>query len=232
VNDKYIRTGDIDAARKLITTYHYSRRMPGCIILTATVHLGGGLFGDCGEPIAAITFSNPTAKWSEQILELSRLVRINDTDYLLTQLISFACKEIHRRREYDLLISFADKTHGHHGGIYQAASWFYAGMRKGAMDGLIINDKFLPGRTCNARFNTRSPERLKKLHSQWNIKPHYDEGKYLYWKPLNRSGIRKAKRLGLTLNKYPKPDAAEVSKVIHPGSAGKGKVQFLDAANV
>lgn len=35
--------------------------------------------------------------------------------------------------------------------------------------------------------------------------PHFDSGKYLYWKALSKAGKRKADRLGLKALPYPKP---------------------------
>ena len=38
-----------------------------------------------------------------------------------------------------------------------------------------------------------------------DIQPHYDAGKYLYWRALTKEGERMAKRLKLERNEYPKP---------------------------
>jgi hypothetical protein len=43
------------------------------------------------------------------------------------------------------------------------------------------------------------------------IEAHYDKGKYLYWKALNRKGKLLAKQLGLQSNPYPKPDWDKVT---------------------
>ena len=116
----------------------------------------------------------------------------------LSGLIS-ATVRLCRRRGHDLLVSFADSTHGHHGGIYQAASWNYAGKRDKTVDGCIINGVFIAGRSCNSRWGTRSPVKLAvKLRTR--VIPHYDEGKHLYWKPLNRKGREKARRLKIALS--------------------------------
>jgi len=73
------------------------------------------------------------------------------------------------------------------------------------MDGVMINGIFRPGRSLNASFSTRSPIKLRSILHDQIIEPHYDMGKYLYWKALNRSGEVKAKRLKLEKNKYEKP---------------------------
>jgi hypothetical protein len=69
----------------------------------------------------------------------------------------------------------------------------------------VVDGRFVPGRSANSRWGTRSPSRLAALGV--DAEPHYDEGKFLYWKPLNRAGKAKARRLGLECQTYPKPDA-------------------------
>ena len=125
----------------------------------------------------------------------------------MTSLISFACNRL-RGHGWSLLVSFADWTHTHHGGVYQAASWAYAGCRDRSMDGLIIGGVFRPGRACDSAFGTRSPSKMAVRLPGVTIEAHYDEGKHCYWRALNRAGHKKAKRLELGTLPYPKPDHA------------------------
>lgn len=201
----HLRVGDFDAAAQLVRQHHYTGRPAGNVQMVAVWHEGGGLFGDFGEPVAALTFSIPPTRWSEEVWELSRLVRKPSCKEPLTGLISAACRAAKFRRAH-LLVSFADRTAGHHGGIYQAASWRYAGCRDRAMDGLVIDGTFVPGRTCNSIYGTRSVARLLELRGIAS-EAHYDEGKHLYWRALTREGERRAERLGLEAQPYPKPRA-------------------------
>lgn len=199
-----------DHADQLIREYHYSQR-PVNSIYTFTWHRPRtSVFFDgelVGKAEAASVFSTPPTRWSETVLELLRLVRTEEDDLPpLTSFLSECVSYIKRDGKFDLLISFADSTQDHHGGIYQAASWNYHGKRNRAMDGLIIDGEFVPGRTCNFRYGTRSPVKLAKLRPLLDVQPHYDEGKHLYWKPLNRRGKRKASILELEQNEYPKPE--------------------------
>ena len=174
----HFRVGDFDAAERLVKEWHYSHRMAGNVQLVGTWHEDGGLFGDYGPAIAAVTFSIPPTRWSEPVWELSRLVRTDDAQISLSGLISQAISFMRRARPCDLLVSFADNTQGHHGGIYQACSWFYAGKRDRANDGCIIEGVFHPGRSLNSRYGTRSAEKLKAIVGTEAIEPHYDEGKF------------------------------------------------------
>jgi hypothetical protein len=195
-----------DELLPLIRAFHYSRRIPSNPQHCFAVRKPGGLFGENGEAVAGIIFSLAQAKWSEPVLELSRLVRSPEYKEPLTKLIAFSVEWL-KRNKWDLVISYADWTQTHHGGIYQAASWLYDGKRDRAMDGLIVNGVFVPGRSCNASYGSRSPEKVSAILPGQQVEPHYDEGKHLYWKPLSRTGKKQAIRLGLKSLKYPKPNA-------------------------
>jgi hypothetical protein len=202
----HFQTGQESEAAYLVMRYHYSRRMPSAIQLVGTFHRDGGLFGDSGEAVAACIFSIPPTRWAEPVWELSRLVRADGVRVPLSRLIKLTCVYVKRKGLCDLLVSFADWTQRHHGGIYQAASWKYAGQRDPRMDGVFINGQFVTGRNCNRRWGTQSPDKLVGVLGRDNsIEPHYDEGKHLYWKALNSAGEAKAKKLGLESLPYPKP---------------------------
>jgi hypothetical protein len=204
----HFRVGHMEDAERLILKHHYSRRMAGNIQYVCTWHTPGGLFGDYGEPVAACTFSIPPTRWALPVLELSRLVRVPELKDTLTSFLSLACNMLKRRGE-TLLVSFADNTQGHHGGVYQAASWNFSTYREPRMDGLLINGQFVPGRSCNSRWGTRSPTRLaERLGDSHAIEPHMDAGKFLYWKALNAKGRHNARLLDLGKTAYPKPALA------------------------
>lgn len=202
----YFQMGLKDKGIALVRQYHYSHRPPANIQFVGTLHEKGGLLGDTGRAVAAIFFSIPPTRWKEPVLELSRLVRRDDCQIPLTRLVSLACRYLKKTRRVDLIISYADATMGHHGGIYQACSWNYSGQRDSQNDGVIIAGRFIPGRTCGSLYGTRSVSKLRKLKPRWTIEPHYDRGKHLYWRALQKTGKAKADRLGLLCLPYPKPN--------------------------
>lgn len=205
----FFADGQTDAAARLVKSFHYSKRTPSNVQFLGTWHYSGGLFGDFGEAAAACFFSIPGTRWGQEVWELSRLVRDDKLTVPLSGLISQTIQAIKRSRKHPgLLVSFADATQRHHGGIYQAASWNYAGRRKAAMDGLLIEGKFVPGRSCNSQYGTRSPTKLAAIFPDLGIQPHYDEGKHLYWKAIDKAGTKAAAALGLACLPYPKPRAA------------------------
>jgi hypothetical protein len=140
-------------------------------------------------------------------------------------LISRTVKELRKRPDCPAVaVSYADSTQGHHGGVYQAASWNYSCQRAASNDGLMVNGEFIPGRSCNARWGTRSMEKLGAEHPDWTIEIHWDLGKHLYWIPLTKDGKRVAAELGLEKNPYPKPNpASEVTPATRqPSQVGEG----------
>lgn len=203
----HFRIGEEAAAQALVKHFHYSRRWPSNVQVVGTWHEAGGLFGDRGNPVAACVFAIPPTRWAEPVLELARLVRRDDRPVPLTGLIGKTVDWC-RKQGADVIVSFADWTQHHHGGIYQAASWNYAGCRDRACDGILLDGVFWPGRSCNSKWSTRSPDRLREIMPGRQIEPHYDEGKHLYWRALSRAGKKQAARLGLASLPYPKPEKA------------------------
>lgn len=193
-----------DEVWPLVRDHHYSGRMPANIQHCYAMREGGGLFGDFGEVVAAVVFTIPPTRWSEDVIELARLVRLPDATAPLSRLIGFACDRL-RLHGHALVVSFADWTQRHHGGVYQAAGWNYDGLRDRRMDGVVHNGTFIPGRSANSRWGTRSPDRLADRGI--TVEPHYDEGKHLYWRALCVAGKTRARRLGLRSLPFPKPAA-------------------------
>lgn len=205
----YFHHGQRDEVFRLIKRYHYSHTIPGGIKFVGSFHEAGGLLGNKGRAVAGVCFSHSPTGWSEKVCELCRLVRRDDFDSVpLSRLVSLSMKHLRRVREQineDLVVSYADSTHGHHGGIYQACSWNYARWRKSTRD-FLVNGKFMSNRAVIDVFGTASFSFLKERHPDLDIKLHYGQGKYLYWKTLCKSGEKKAARLGLKKLPYPKPN--------------------------
>lgn len=193
------RIDDREGGKNLILRYHYSGTFHPVYVLMGTAHLAG-------EIVAACCFRTPAARWKIPVLELARLVRKEGVAVPLTWLIGKTVKAIKQAGAYDILISYADKIHGHHGGIYQAASWNFSRCTPRQNDGLVVDGKFIAGRACNNRFGTRSATKVKLILPTSSIEPHFDEGKFLYWKALSKKAYAQARDdLGLEDDEYPKP---------------------------
>jgi hypothetical protein len=208
--DLHFAVGRTDDANTLVKLHHYSARPPANVQVVGTWHEDGGLFGDRGNAVAACYFSIPGTRWSEHVLELSRLVRTPAMTAPISRLVALTVQHVAYAKAADLVVSFADWTQGHHGGVYQACSWSYAGRRERRQDGMLVDGVFVPGRSCNSRWGTRSPSKLTDILAGHTVEPHYDEGKHLYWRALNKRGRKQAERLGLASLPYCKPTVQSI----------------------
>mgnify|MGYP003635791344 FL=1 len=227
---EYVMTGATpDEVWPLVRDFHYTGRMPSVSLHYYAVRERGGLFGDYGERIwAAAVAGLPSNKWSEPVIQLTRLVRHPEYKEPMSALIGFMCRNLRRNGKF-LAVSYADQQQEHHGGVYQAAGWNYNGQTKVNMAGLVVDGEVIHGRSCVRRWGTRSPNKLRSLLPGKTIEAHYDEGKHLYWKPLNVAGKTRAKRLGLKSLPYPKPDNA-ACPLDEPAPAGESVAQPHEAA--
>lgn len=207
------RLGQRDAARQLVLSFHYSRRAKD----------GGRTIGTFHRPdkhglcVAACIFHEPPSIWRERVLDLHRLVRRPRHAVPLSRLISLTCKAVKRAGIADLLISYADSTQGHHGGVYQASGWSFHGRRPAKVDGYIDPaGNFIPARTATEKLGCNRKAELVAR----GFTLHWDKGKYLYWRALTPSGMAKAARLGLQSNPYPKP---RIRGAARPGGHGNGQ---------
>jgi len=192
----------------LILNHHYSHRLPAgvCLVVSARVK---------NKPVATCYFTSLSmGHWSESVIELIRLVKKDGIKLNLTQLISYGMK--HLKKKHNLVISYADFSQHHHGGIYQACSWNFHDKRNKRLEGYVVDGDYIPTRNYNQtlikKYGTCS---LNTIKDNPNIKPVYGEGKFLYWKALNKQGIQKAKRLGLQSNPYPKPGKIKTDRLIY-----------------
>lgn len=192
----------LEACKSLVYEKHYSHRLPTVVKLcyAATVYSPGR------EVKACTIFSRPVGRWeTANLWELTRLVRQPNFDVPLTRLISKAVGYIRSQRGTELLISFADVEEDHHGGIYQACSWLYDGLRGSRIDGFNIDGEFVTARQCNHVYGTSSVEELLRTLPDSVVVPHFDAGKHCYWKALSKTGMQLAISLGLGSAPYPKP---------------------------
>lgn len=206
-------------AKLLVEEFHYSQKMPPCFYC-ASWHYKGGLFGNRGQIIAAATFASPVAYHeslfaNSPMLELKRLVRHETLEVPpLSGLIAQACRRIKELHLAELLISYADIGEIHHGGIYQACSWFYHGERKASKDMYVsINGRKVGTRGLGSTFGTHNIERLQQHLPSSKIEPYMDQGKHLYWRPLTKAGVKLAKELKFKKLPYPKPAKAQKEEV-------------------
>jgi hypothetical protein len=212
----------------LVRDYHYSRRSAGLVRHAFAWRRPGGLFGETGEPVAGITYSQPVNRnFPAASAELSRLVRRDDFSGNLSAFVTWTLRWLRANTETPFILSYADTTHNHHGGIYQACGFVYVGATSPGHIGFSCPDgTFVHGRICNSRFNTRSVEAVAKIKPDW--RPVYGEAKHLYIFPLRQRWSTIARRQGWESKPYPKPTAARLLDA--PVPSGASEARTLGAA--
>lgn len=115
---------------------------------------------------------------------------------LLTEAIAASLASLRKVTECQAVVSFADPNHGHHGGIYQAASWIYTGQSEETRVYITEDGRTLSRRSFHSGSTSLVP----------NIKPQRLAGKHRYVRCLTRTSRRLLNRAPVA---YPK--AAEVA---------------------
>lgn len=219
--------GNYSDACRLVYEYHYSHNMPTslCMVLNVLAYENGIPFASCSFGYGVGRWGNnggQDARGGVQLLELVRLVKSpNSPSFHLSSLVSYGISRIKETRKHDLVISYADPTQDHHGGIYQACSWLYHGVTstpklKVTVDGREYNTRTLGHLARNAKLMHVLPRetRWAMLFPNKKITIEKQPCKHIYWKPLNRRGRKTGAELGLCDRPYPKP------KREHEGDTG------------
>ena len=132
---------DHDAAKFAVEHWHYSRVLPTGKLVKV------GVWED-GRFIGAILFSRGASPYlgnaydldHVEVAELTRIA-MRDHEQPVTQAVARALKLLRQIAPgVRLVVSFADPTQGHHGGIYQAGNWLYTGQS------LPVDEYYVNGR--------------------------------------------------------------------------------------
>lgn len=211
LNGLIFTTADREEAEPFIEKWHYSGSLNASMERAFTMRTPGGLFGDRGEILACCCFSHPVnrnAKAGE--VELIRLARIEDPpdELKLSFLVSRSLRWLRLNTDYKMVVSYADSTHEHHGGIYQATNFYYVAVSKGSIQGFRNPEtgEYLHKRSAYGRFGTSS-EKYMKYEEGWESVRSKD--KYLYVFPLVKKMKRRLALLaeyGYKPLPYPKPE--------------------------
>lgn len=117
-----------DAAKYACINWHYS----GCVPVGKLVKVGAW---EHGKFIGVVMFGrgatpNLGRPYNLAQFECVELVRIALTEHEspVSRIAALAMKFLHKANpKLRLIVSFADQSQGHHGGIYQAGNWVYNG---------------------------------------------------------------------------------------------------------
>jgi hypothetical protein len=193
------------AAKYACEHWHYSGSVP----VPPLVKVG---VWECGDFIGVILFSrgannNMLKPFGLSVTEGCELTRVALTSHVapVSRIIKIALKFLQANSPgLRLIVSFADPSEGHHGGIYQAGGWIYTGRQQDSIEWLAPDGKIWHGRMVKAkgwtvchgvRCKTWKPEQCTKV-----VKP----GKHRYLMPLDPEMRAKILPLAQPYPKRPK----------------------------
>jgi len=189
------------AARYAVLNWHYSQTMP----IAKTVRLGvwwDDVFK--GAVIFARACRNQHLMFGikkEEVCELARVALDDHAGFHVTAVVARALKKLRQRCPgLRVVVSFADPSEGHRGGIYQAGNWIYLG-RSAPVQVLMHQGKKLHRRNYTGVAFGR-PKATPPRGSVWVTTP----GKYRYVYPLDRPTRR---RLVKQSQPYPELNPAD-----------------------
>lgn len=185
-----------EAAKYACEHWHYSRCLPAGKLVKV------GAWED-GKFIGVVLFSrgatphiaSPYGLTQFEVCELTR-VALCSHKAPVSRVLSIAIRFLKQCSPgLRLIVSYADKDQGHHGGIYQATNWVYTGLQNADSRGaFIVKGKKVHPRSIGAKGGVQSLDWIRK-----NLDPHATEyitqGKHKYVMPLDDEMRAKIGRL-------------------------------------
>jgi hypothetical protein len=196
-----------DAAKYACENWHYSRCIPKSKLSKVGVwendkFIGVVIFG-CG---ATPNLGKPYNLEQNQCIELVRIA-LTKHQTPVSRIVSIAIKLMHRSNpNLRLIVSFADVSQGHHGGIYQAGNWIYSGTGNEAKF-YMIKGKLTHPRTLGLAGLIQNLDGAKKRDP--NASVVIVPGKHRYLMPLNNEMRAKISHL---VKPYPKREKGQDSE--------------------
>ena len=152
-----------EAAEYACRHWHYSKRMPAGKLVKIGVwedgqYVGCVLFGRGGNN----RIGQPFGLNQTEVVELVRIA-LRQHEAPVSRIGAIAVRMLKKQSPgLRLLVSYADPDEGHHGGIYQAMGWLYAGSSVPQRE-LRVEGKWMHKRTASSLYGTASPGLIKQM---------------------------------------------------------------------
>jgi hypothetical protein len=149
------------AAKYAVEHWHYSQRMPSGKLVRVGVwendqYIGCVLFGRG----AIYRIGSPFGVGQTEAVELVRVALCRHVTPV-SRIVAIAVNMLHKQSPgLRVIVSYADESHGHHGGIYQAMNWVYLGPVTMPTN-VIVNGRPQHRRSAHAAYGTYSIEWLR-----------------------------------------------------------------------
>ena len=212
-----------EAAKYACENWHYSGCMPvGKLVKVGAWEnerfVGVVLFGRGATP----NLGKPYNLGQDECVELVRIALTNHHN-TVSRIVSISMKFLRSSNpSIRLVVSFADRSQNHHGGIYQAGNWLYTGYGESAKFYMIHGKQTHP-RSIGAKGLIQNLDGARKIDPK--AKVVNIPGKHRYLMPLDKEI---AKNIDKLRQPYPKRVSSDTSDT--PGDQpGEGGATPTDA---
>lgn len=207
-----------EAAKYACENWHYSK----CLPVGKLVKVGAW---EAGQFIGAVIFGrgatpNLLKPYGLKQTEGCELVRVALTKHKtpVSKIMAIAIKFLKTEHaDLRLIVSFADQSQGHHGGIYQATNWIYSGQGDSATF-FKINGKLTHPRSVGAKGGIQNISWVKQNLDKY-ASAVLVPGKHRYLMPLDAEMRKKILPLAKPYPKRSKQAMAEHHSEQRRGSA-------------
>lgn len=175
-----------ESAKYAVENWHYSRVLP----VPPLVKIGAWEYEKF---IGSVIFSrgannNLLKPFGLSQTEGCELTRVALTKHMspVSRVVRLAIQFLKRNSpEMRLIVSFADPSEGHHGGIYQAGNWIYTGRQPETVEYIAPDGKRWHGRTVSKDGKIKAQGKYRKCWRTDQCKPVTKPGKHRYLMPLD-----------------------------------------------
>lgn len=206
-----------EAAKYACENWHYSQCLPAGKLVKVGAwengkFIGVVLFGRGATP----RLGSPYNLGQDECVELVRIALTNHISPV-SRIAAVSIKFLRRANpKLRLIVSFADKSQGHHGGIYQAGNWIYNGQGESSRF-WMIHGKMVHPRTVIERGGSNTLAGAKNMDP--GASAVFVPGKHRYLMPLDTETRKKV----LPLSKpYPKRAGSDTTDTagLQPAEGG------------
>jgi hypothetical protein len=176
------------AAKYAVENWHYSRVLPVPPLVKVGAwenkkFIGVVIFSRGATP----SLMNPFGLSQTEGCELTR-VAFTKHNAPVSRVVKLAIQFLKRNSpELRLIVSFADPSEGHHGGIYQAGNWIYNGQSAPSVEYIGSDGKRWHARMVKKQGWTTVQGKRRKTLTPDQCTPVKKPGKHRYLMPLDKA---------------------------------------------
>jgi hypothetical protein len=195
------------AALYACRNWHYSKSMPTPPVIKIGIwegdtYKGCILFSRGNAP----SIGKPYGLKQTQVCELTRIA-LKDHFWPVSKMIAEAFRLLKKHSPMLLIVSFADPSENHHGGIYQATNWIYTGKTSPTSEYIGPDGKRVHSRMTSKSGYTKVYGEYRRVLKPEQCTKIRKPGKHKYLFALDKSLRKKLLKLS---KPYPKRESVEV----------------------